>query len=321
MNDIKIGCGVSGMYKIQVLEKGRVVEDRPWAKNMILNQGLDYALSLRSNSIAALFKYHCVGTGTTSVSATDTGLYNEVKRTSTLLTGSGNVGLTVVGNVATFRYTWDHSVEDVGGANYSEHGISPYATAGNNLFARSLISGGTVTVSEGQQLRVIYDIAVTVSPSIQTSATVGGTGWPVPPATNCDGDCILLTYGGSTGTLDTSGGITGASLLSMADSTVTMDAVSSIILPSAWGTDVTYTAISGSSIGYTVSSYTNGTFSRSWVPSSYAGAASWNSTSIIGWRLASYAGGMIAFKYDQNQTKDNTHRLRYPSITVTWARA
>ena len=323
MNDIKIGCGVSGMYKIQVLEKGRVVEDRPWAKNMILNQGLDYALSTRTMSIAYLFRYHCVGTGTTSVSATDTGLYNEIKRTSSLVAGVGNIGRTISGNVATFRYTWDHSVEGAGGANYSEHGLSPSATAGNNLFARSLISGGTVSVAEGQQLRVIYDISVAVTPSIQTSATVGGTGWPVSPATNCDGDCILLVYGGSVGALDSSGGVSGsASLLSMADATVTMEAVSSIVLPSSWGTDATYTPISGSEIAYTVSSYTNGSFVRSWVPSAYAGAASWDSTSIIGWRLrAAYVGGMIAFKYDQNQTKANTHRLRYPSITVTWARA
>ena len=124
MNDIKIGCGVSGMYKIQVLEKGRVVEDRPWAKNMILNQGLDYALSGSFNQVPMLFRYHCVGTGTNAVSATDTGLQSESKRTSTLLTGSGNVGRTTTANTATFRYTWDHSVEGVGGANYTEHGIA-----------------------------------------------------------------------------------------------------------------------------------------------------------------------------------------------------
>ena len=322
MNDIKIGCGVSGKYKIQVIDHGKVVEDRPWAKNMILNQGLDYALSLRKESIARLFYYHCVGTGTTPVSATDTGLYNERKRTSTLVTGSGNVGLTVSTNTATYRFTWDHEIEGVGGANYTEQGISPYATAGNNLFARSLISGGSVTVAEGQQLRVIYDVSVTVSPYVQTSATVGGTGWPVSPATNCDGDAILLQYNGSVGNLTVSGDTSSSgALLTMADSTVRMAALRSLVLPSVWGTDATYTEIAGSDITYAPSTYMNGTFTRSWVPTAYATASAYASTSIIGWRLkASYVGGMIAFKYDQSQTKANTHRLRYPSITITWAR-
>ncbi len=323
MSDIKIGCGVKGMYKIQVLENGRVVEDRPWAKNMILNQGIDYALNNGYASVGELFRYHCVGTGATAVSATDTGLVSESKRTGTLLTGSGNTGLSISGNTATFRYTWDHSVEGAGGANYSEHGVSPYSNAGANLFARSLIAGGTVSVAEGQQLRVIYDVSVTVTPSVPTAATVGGTGWPVAPATDCDGDAVLLVWDGVTGSLSTSGATDGAGLLLMTSSgTATMYCCSKITLPGGIGGDVAYTEITNGAIGYTVGAYTSGSFTRSWIPSAYATASSFSSTSIIGWYLRNgAAGGQIAFKYDQNQTKANTHRLRYPSITVTWARA
>ena len=322
MSDIKIGCGVKGMYKIQVLENGRVVEDRPWAKNMILNQGLDYALNNRYVSVGQLFRYHCVGTGATAVSTTDTGLVSESKRTGALLIGAGNTGRSISGNTATFRYTWDHSVEGVGGANYSEHGVSPYSDAGANLFARSLIAGGTVSVAEGQQLRVIYDVSVTVTPSVPTAAAVGGTGWPVAPATNCDGDAVLLEWNGVVGDLDTEGYSGGAGLMLMTSGYTIMSCCSELFLPGGVGGDAARTPIDNGDIEYTVGAYTSGSFTRSWIPSAYATASSFSSTSIIGWYLLNgAAGGQIAFKYDQNQTKANTHRLRYPSITVTWARA
>ena len=319
MNDIKIGCGVKGMYKIQVLENGRVVEDRPWAKNMILDQGLDYALSLRLNSVPLLFRYHCLGSGTTAVSASQTGLVTELKRTGTLVTG--NCGQTIAGGTITFRYTWDHAVEGVGGANYAEHGISPYASAGNNLFARSLISGGTVSVPEGQQLRVIYDVSVAVSPSAPSPATVGGTGWPVSPATNCDGDAVLLYWDTVTGTLDTYGNTGGASFLTFSSFQQECFPVSEITLPGGIGSVGAYTQISDSSIQYVANAYTTGSFTRTISPTGYATAGGWSSTSIAGWHFTSAGYNALAFKYDQKQTKANTHRLRYPSITITWARA
>lgn len=322
MNDIRIGCGVKGMYKIQVLDHGRIVEDRPWAKNMILNQGLDYAFA-GYNCIPNLFCYHCVGTGTTAVSSTQVGLDNEVKRTGTYLIGTGNTGLSISGGVATYRYTFDHSVEGVGGANYTEHGLSPSVTAGNNLFARSLISGGTVTVAEGQQLRVIYDIIVSITPAVQTVGTAGGIGWPVPPATNCDGVSVLLETAASIGTLSTYGSSGTYALLTFGGTSYCrMYAASSITLPSQIGSLASYSPISDSEIKYVADSYSTGSFTRNYIPSGYASASSFKSSSIAGFLLFNTTSGQqIAFKYNQNQTKANTHRLRYPSITVTWARA
>lgn len=314
MNTIGVGCAVKGQYKIQVLEKGLVVQEREWADNMILNQGLDYALSGTYPNVPSLFKYHCVGTGTTAVAATDTGLQSEVKRTGTVVTGAGYTGTTIVGNVCTFRYTWDHTIEGVGGANYTEHGISPSASAGNNLFARSLISGGTVTVAEGQQLRVVYDISVTTTPSVAAGYSVGGTGWPVSPATTCEGDAILQLWKAVLGSLETNGNTNGNALMTMQQ--VIMTASSALTLNGSIGTSATATAISGSNITFTRDAYVDGSFTRKHIPSAYATAASFNSTSIAGWNVS----GTIAFKYDQKQTKDNTHRLRYPSISITWAR-
>ena len=326
MNDIKIGCGVKGMYKMQVLENGKVVEDRPWAENMILNQGLDYALSGSYNQVASLFRYHCVGTGTTAVAATDTGLASEAKRTGTLLKGAGNVGRTTTGNTATFRYTWDHSPEGTGGANYSEHGISPSATPGKNLFARSLISGGTISVAEGQQLRVIYDVSVTVTPSIQTAVTVGGTGWPVSGVTDCTGLAIISEWDTAVGSLSTDGLSSTYSFLNFANpygTGCTMYACSAVSLNSAIDGPLWCNGIQDSGITFYPGAYTNGSFTRNYVPSAYATASSWSSTSIYGWLFSSHYSwhNALCFRYTYAQTKENTHRLRYPSITVTWARA
>ena len=326
MNDIKIGCGVKGMYKMQVLENGKVVEDRPWAENMILNQGLDYALSGSYDQVASLFRYHCVGTGTTAVAATDTGLASEAKRTGTLLLGDGNVGRTTTGNTATFRYTWDHSPEGTGGANYSEHGISPSATPGNNLFARSLISGGTISVAEGQQLRVIYDVSVTVTPSVQTATTVGGTGWPVAGVTDCTGNCIIVGWDAAVGSLETDGDAYTYSFLNFANpygSGCLMVACSSLSLNTAIDSGISYSRITNSEITMNAGTYTLGAFTRNYAPAGYASASSWASTNVVGWMFQSnyYAYPAFAFKYNYAQTKANTHRLRYPSITITWARA
>ena len=326
MSNIKIGCAVKGRYKIQVLENGRIIEDRPWADNMILNQGLDYAIGGSFQNVGSLFRYHCVGTGTSAVSATDTGLESESKRTGTLLTGAGNAGRTVSGDTATFRYTFDHTVEGVGGANYTEHGISPYSSAGSNLFARSLISGGTVTVTEGQQLRVVYDVSVTVSPATQTAMTVGGTGWPVSGVTDCTGYAILGEWDYIVGSLDTNGDSNVYCILTFANTYGTgnpMKVCSTLTLNTNVGSSPSFSSISGGNITFYPRSYTNGTFTRKYEPSGYASPSAWNSSNIAGWCLNTHYNEYpaFAFKYNYPQTKANTHRLRYPSVTITWARA
>ena len=326
MSNIKIGCTVKGRYKIQVLENGRIVEDRPWADNMILNQGLDYAVGGSFQDVRSLFRYHCVGTGTSAVSATDTGLGSESKRTGTLLTGAGNVGRTVSGDTATFRYTFDHAVEGVGGANYTEQGLSPYSSTGSNLFARSLISGGTVTVAEGQQLRVVYDVSVTVSPATQTAMAVGGTGWPVSGVTDCTGYAILGDWSSIVGSLGTYGDGGGFCILTFAAPTGTgnpMKVCSTLTLNTNVGSSPSFSSIEYGDITFYPGSYTNGTFTRKYEPSGYASPSAWSSTNIEGWGICAAGGSSpaFAFKYNHPQTKAYTHRLRYPSVTITWARA
>jgi len=106
-----------------------------------------------------------------------TSLATEVKRSNTYLTGTGNTETTRSGSTFTHRRTYDFSVE-TGNVNYSEIGFSHTGTVAANINTRALFSGGAVTVLTGQQLRVIYDFLVTVSPTTSTAVEPTITGWP-----------------------------------------------------------------------------------------------------------------------------------------------
>lgn len=120
-----------------------------------------------------------VGSGTafTMYRVSQTGLATEVKRSNTYLTGSGNTETTRSGSTYTHRRTYDFTAE-TGSVNYAEVGFSHSATVASNLNTRALFSGGAVTVLNGQQLRVIYDFLVTVSPTTATNVEPTITGWP-----------------------------------------------------------------------------------------------------------------------------------------------
>lgn len=105
------------------------------------------------------------------------GLATEVKRSNTYLTGSGGTETTRSGSTYTHRRTFDFTAE-TGSVNYAEVGFSHSATVASNLNSRALFAGGAVTVLNGQQLRVIYDFQVTVSPTSVTDVETTITGWP-----------------------------------------------------------------------------------------------------------------------------------------------
>lgn len=77
--------------------------------------------------------------------------------------------------VITHKVTTDFA-ELVSPVNYTEVGMSPSGSAGNNLFCRILLPGA-VTVGVGQLLRVKYELSLTVVPEGDT-VDGGMTGWP-----------------------------------------------------------------------------------------------------------------------------------------------
>lgn len=121
------------------------------------------------------------------------GLDSEVQRTVTYLTGAGNTGSSRVGAVCTWQWTYD-GVTEIANQVYSELGISPSGTPGNNLFSRFLIIGGSVTVLIGQKIRVVYKLNVTVAPTTPQLKTSTVVGWPVAPSVNQDGEYQIVGW-------------------------------------------------------------------------------------------------------------------------------
>lgn len=383
---IESRMGLRGRYKVQVVDAlGRVVQERPWANNLILDQGLNQVCAGTTN-LGACFSRCVVGTGTTptytdsgaitvtiaagtatasapffsagmvgmllnantgeqqyitaftnsttvSVSGSNsvvaqlftvwavnqTGLVAEVKRTSTYLTGVGNCGTTSNAGTATrtMKRTFDFSAE-VSPQNYEELGWSYTSTVASNLFSRVLITGGTVTVLATQQLRVIYELSIVVSPAVSTGQTLSITGWPVAPATTTDGDYIANSEGFSGGTggitvVDTNGntsaGGTNTGLEPWAG--ISTQLASGSTLPAfnaAYTAGTTTTASS-----QTLQSYTSGNFYRDTVALWLA--SNGNRTDIRGIVFIDTSVDVATFVFDEAQTKDNTHLLE-----LTWRR-
>jgi hypothetical protein len=106
-----------------------------------------------------------------------TGLADEIQRTNTYLTGSGNCGTTYSGGVYTHQRTYDFAIE-TGTVVYNEVGFSSASSAGANLNMRGIFSTAPITLVAGQQLRVIYYVLVTVTPISPRARVVPISGWP-----------------------------------------------------------------------------------------------------------------------------------------------
>lgn len=308
MKDIDFKCSIKGRYKIQILQGGVVVSERPWANNMILNQGKDWVMAGTRN-IAASFAYCAVGTGTTPVAATDTGLTSEAAtaRTNTYLTGTGNCGTSWVGQVGTMRRTFDFPIETAN-QNYSELGWSWTATKSTNLFSKTLISGGTVTVLVDQQLRVVYDVSITCAPTGVQTANLTVAGWGTPAGT-------WAIQVNPFAEINTSGVASANGGLFEPISTRSVTAHSGTCTLGPFRSPPTVGSSLGSGAG-TWGTYTNGTFTRS-VTFPYFSAASFASTDIRAFRYEGAGSYHLAFRFDSPQTKADTHRLRPNGYSIT----
>lgn len=304
-----IGIGVQGVAKIQVLSKGIIVEERPWTKNLVLAQGKNtfFGGSYYAGSLA---RYCAVGTGTTTPASTDVGLGAEVKRTGTLLSSGTGTARYADGRVV-YTYTHDFAEETVN-QNYSELGWSWSGSAGNNLFSRVLISGGTVTVLAGQQLRVVYVLTWSVTPYVETAGTLTVAGWPVAPATTTAG--TTAAFGGGFATMSSSGSIstTSREALEPMQSSCSVMVCSAMSIGSGFTRYPDCTSIYSYDGSGAWGSYTAGSFTRSRVFTAIS-AGSFASTSIRGF-LYGYG---LGFRFTDLQTKSNLHKLKPNGFSIT----
>lgn len=310
-------------------EVAEVVESRPMAPNLELDQGFDYFFN-GTASIANLTRYCAAGTGTTTPAVSDTALGAEVVRTGTMVTTSGSCGTAYTASSVVYKRTHDFPVETVA-RNYTELGWSPASSAGANLAIRVLISGGTVTVAIGQQLRVVHELTLNCSPTTTQTGTATVSNWPISPATDTAITWAHQSFG--FGTVDTNG-YAGAGPIEPADSEgwapmawtgCTLAAWRSAA--SVWGSlDWNVAAPYGAGGWLT---YTPGSFSRT-LQLGYVPAAAWGSASIRAygfqhyyWNYGSYSQRSvfpIVVRFDQLQTKPDTHKLRLPGFTLSLSR-
>ncbi len=115
-----------------------------------------------------------------------TGLNAEVHRTNNYLTGAGNCGTTYSAGLYTHTRTFDFPIES-GDELYYEVGFSNNSSAGANLNMRGIFSAAPVAVVTGQQIRVVYQALVTVTP---ISARLRNMG--IPPGVQISGWPALL---------------------------------------------------------------------------------------------------------------------------------
>lgn len=294
----------SGAYKVMVMNRdGTVAEERPFANNLILDQGINNILNGTANW-ANCFAYCAVGTGTGAPAVSDTSLGTEVIRTANYLTGAGNCGTSnnYTTKTSMRKRTFDFPAE-VSPKNYTELGWSHSSSPGANLFSRTLISGGTVTVLAGQSLRVVYEL--TVQFPNDTVATPAITGWPVAPSVSLQGTLRICLYD-CIATVTT----TGTSIIS---SSADLEINGSFGYPLKLST-VSALPSYGSIIGAGTFTDSNGGNYDSYTPGSFVRTryATW--TAAVGnrtdWRAIIGYGQNWIFLFDQAQTKDNLHTLR-----------
>ena len=185
----------------EILQGGITVKkvdfDYP-VSNMVVNSGKDFICAPTSsitdssdgqagNPISAATRYMARGSGSTPTSAGMTTLESQIgSRTNQYLTGDPYTGVRYDKStgIIYLRKTYDSETE-VSNQNINEVGFFTYPTLGV-MFSRVVLPS-TVTVLTGQQLRLTYELQVTIGPIAPTAGTPVITGWTTDGASQLEG--------------------------------------------------------------------------------------------------------------------------------------
>ena len=171
--------------------------DKP-VKNMIVNSGKDGWCARfgyypdTGGTIPGQTVYAARGSGSTPTAATMEELESQIgNRTNQYLTGDPNTGTRYnrESGIVYMRRTYDFEIE-TSNQNINEVGLFPAdttntATDSAMMFSRVVLPS-TVTVLTDQQLRLTYEVQVTIGPVVSTPAAPTITGWTT------DGDTQLV---------------------------------------------------------------------------------------------------------------------------------
>lgn len=178
MNNITLGTGISGEFRILINRSDGTTADTGWFKNMILDQGLD---RLGNSGGQPVYNFARVGSGTSTPIGTQSQLDSQIAASAAggAATANSNEGAPL------YRTTLTHTYSFTQGAvigNITEIGIG-WATTGATLFSRALIldnlgSPTSITLVALDQLTVFYRLRI-VPPLTDTtgSVTIGSTSY------------------------------------------------------------------------------------------------------------------------------------------------
>ena len=142
------------VYIIKKDRIGNVIYSKK-ISNVITNVGKAEVAGLINEVTSGGFKYIAIGTGTTSPSASDTALENEVARK---LGTTSRKTVNVTNDTAVVEATFSSSDGLSGSQTISESGLFD-DSAGGNILSRDSLSD-TMNWDNGEQLTIRYEITV-----------------------------------------------------------------------------------------------------------------------------------------------------------------
>ena len=340
--------GLKGRLAWCVVNPDGTTEQHGAKDNLILDQGLDYAAQYY---FADIFKYCAVGTGQVAPAVTNTALGAETARTNNYITNpTGECGTTTpTATSVELKRTFQFPAGTLDGTYY-EVGMSPLPSAGANLFSRALFTTSGVptgvAVTAVQELRVVYTLTVSLSPSAITAGSldiVGMAGTPfsythaVQMNTTPNGSSDEYVYGTvamvglhtNGNTNSTSAGYSDHSTLEpLGIKTIGLHQSNTpLTVPGAVSSHLT--PITPNSQGIAPEVYIAGSFQRDYVFT--ASANNFNSPNIYGLFIGGPYFSAIPtpdsnyyhsyrLQFDSPITKVNTHELTF-TIRISWGRA
>jgi hypothetical protein len=239
----------------------------------------------------------------------ETGHANELVRTSTLSSDSGDVSSTWDSAQVEHKRTFVFPVE-TDARTYKEIGWSHTASSGGNLLGRDLIPNAGDSISPGQQYKVIVKLQVTVSPTIITTVSdVGSGGW------DTSGTAILITTDDMLEGSESYGRFEGSKrVIKVA---LRAGATDLPTAPSGEYFDYDY----DSDFRMTKESYVNGSFQLIF---KYTFSVNSSNGTFTGIDFGGDYGGnkiipYLRIKFDASQTKDSDHTLEI-KLKQSWGR-
>lgn len=315
---MNISHKVKGIFSWQIVdaETLEIVNSNAHQNNLVLNQGLDF---IASNTFAGCTIACAVGSSPNPPLNTDTGLGQELVRTTSLDLAYAPCSTNLFGNLLAIQRTFSFPIQTQD-QQFSEIGWSYSPTAGTNLFSKAQIedvNGNpiTITVYHNQYLRVTYTLQVTISPSVSTANGAIVDGWPTSAGQN------QIQYIGLQA-VNSNGGLVAYDAGGLANEP---SQVAEIFLATGaqslapFGSGINRLAPFTTGATATLGNYTSGSYTN-YKTATFGRAVTGNYNSMgLGILGNSYSGSSFVEVFNSPQTKIASNQL-VTNVIFTWAR-